>query len=443
MPKKKPGRNGYWQFVLETRDKMGGKRMSKEELESYTGKKWANMSKEERKPFEERAQLARRAFDGTKYTSDGLDIAVVEKQAKEAVDKQQEMRKDISRIIKLADCNQRLDQHIFFIIHINYLTHYPAEDKFYICEIAVSAVCLRNGVVDVFHRLVKPGKLPLGFYGSAKTHSKLTHQLLEFCHEEPYEDNTEEVFTEMVSFMKGHTKEDILTVYTKEIILDMTENVIQNFRAEFSMDEKINVYSLEVMFGTLKNTVAGNLVWPTDSTSQNEVEKDVYSYTADIACQFHEDFDISVFCSKSIVTRYGYMICDHCCPDLNIQLVAGVHVPVGVKVPQNSSGVVTNTPWSYSNESGQQVQEVRGQSSTGYEQHFPRLGGSSHVSTPSVVSFSSMKSARNETQPAPGPRAAARLEQSFRAIQVNEARRDHRNLHFPEHGCDKHAKLAK
>jgi hypothetical protein len=91
------------------------------------------------------------------------------------------------------------------------------------------------------------------------------------------------------------------------------------------------------------------------------------------------------------------MICDHCCPDLNIQLVAGVHVPVGVKVPQNSSGVVTNTPWSYSNESGQQVsyltrqnflvnnsciqvQEVRGQSSTGYEQHFPRLGGSSHVS---------------------------------------------------------------
>jgi hypothetical protein len=41
MPKKKPGRNGYWQFVLETRDKMGGKRMSKEELESYTGKKWA------------------------------------------------------------------------------------------------------------------------------------------------------------------------------------------------------------------------------------------------------------------------------------------------------------------------------------------------------------------------------------------------------------------
>jgi hypothetical protein len=72
------------------------------------------MSKEERKPFEERAQLARRAFDGAKYTSDGLDIAVVEKQAKEAVDKQQEMRKDISRIIKLADCNQSKKLYLKF-----------------------------------------------------------------------------------------------------------------------------------------------------------------------------------------------------------------------------------------------------------------------------------------------------------------------------------------
>lgn len=38
---KKPSKNGYWQFVLETRDKQTNKHMNMEEIKEYAARKWA------------------------------------------------------------------------------------------------------------------------------------------------------------------------------------------------------------------------------------------------------------------------------------------------------------------------------------------------------------------------------------------------------------------
>lgn len=60
--------------------------------------------------------------------------------------------------------------------------------------------------------------------------------------------------------------------------------------------------------------------------------------------------DISVYCSKSIVTRYGYILCDNCCADLNIQVVKGFHVPLNSKIEYSrptsqASSVCANDEW--------------------------------------------------------------------------------------------------
>lgn len=48
--------------------------------------------------------------------------------------------------------------------------------------------------------------------------------------------------------------------------------------------------------------------------------------------QYHYSVDVALFCSKAIVTRLGYVVCDNCCKYLDIELVPGRHVPSKAKV---------------------------------------------------------------------------------------------------------------
>lgn len=90
---------------------------------------------------------------------------------------------------------------MFLIIHINHLTHIVTENIYFICEIAISAFSLKNGIEEIFHRIVQPGKLPLGYAGPARAHSKETHQLFDLVQDEPFPNNTHEVFQDMINFM--------------------------------------------------------------------------------------------------------------------------------------------------------------------------------------------------------------------------------------------------
>lgn len=46
-----------------------------------------------------------------------------------------------------------------------------------------------------------------------------------------------------------------------------------------------NVYSLEFFLYVLKNAVAEAQVWPAISLSADEIERDVYDHTSNIACE--------------------------------------------------------------------------------------------------------------------------------------------------------------
>lgn len=60
------------------------------------------MSKEQRRPFEEKALFERNNLKPGKYTSDGKDVAVLEQTEREANKKIEEMKDNISDEIKMA-----------------------------------------------------------------------------------------------------------------------------------------------------------------------------------------------------------------------------------------------------------------------------------------------------------------------------------------------------
>ncbi|RZB39135.1 Maelstrom domain containing protein [Asbolus verrucosus] len=390
------------------------------------------MSKEERKPYDDRACLARDAYKQVKYTTDGLEIDKVERQAKEAEEKMRNMKNEITRHLKTCAFAELLADEVFLIVHVNHLIYYPAEDEYLLCEIAICAFNLKNGIENVFHRIIKPGKLPLGFYGGALTHSKETHQLLEIVQEEPFENNTEEVFSDIICFMKRFAAIDckLPILYADEKTFEMTTKVFDNFCEKFHFADEIKVYNLQYMFFALRNTAAGQNVWPTETFSYTEIEKDVYSYCPNISCEFHEVSDISVYCSKSIVTRYAYIICDNCCSDMCIQMKPGRHVPENSKI----RNMFTSKSESVCSIDNLSIARRDSFSSQGYGENYPPLGDS-RATTPSIVSFSSMRTPRGRNEASTSKNAAE--EDSHHADGFSESKRFYKNLKFPEHGYKK------
>ncbi|KAJ8929484.1 hypothetical protein NQ314_017816 [Rhamnusium bicolor] len=107
----------------------------------------------------------------------------------------------------------------------------------------------------------------------------------------------------------------------------MIQLVLDTWCMDYQDNCNINVYNLQYMFRMLRNTVARDNVWHTDTYSAREIEKDVYAYAVGISCEYHEITNVPVYCSRSVVVRYAYTICDNCCSDLKIELTPGFHLP--------------------------------------------------------------------------------------------------------------------
>ncbi|KAL3282473.1 hypothetical protein HHI36_005656 [Cryptolaemus montrouzieri] len=206
------------------------------------------------------------------------------------------------------------------------------------CEVAIAGFSLKQGVLNdnIYHAMIKPGPLPLGYAGIANQHSNETHQIELPRIGDEVEDNQEEIFEEIFEFLSSRRRvgsEKLPVLYAAENNLSMVTSVFETWCERFQRNKELfQIYNLQCMFRILRNTVAGSDCWQSDTMSYQEIEKDVYNYTEEIACEFHQMADVLVFCSRSIVVRYAYIICDNCCRDANIDLIPGCHVPSNAKV---------------------------------------------------------------------------------------------------------------
>nr|XP_023029609.1 protein maelstrom homolog [Leptinotarsa decemlineata] len=348
--KKQTSGNAFFHFMQDFKNRQGRHFKNMQEVAEAASPHWNRMSKEQRKPYEEMALMAKNNLRGGKFTSDGLDIEVLENIEKEEQAKIQQMKNDINYIWKVASSNGRIADELIFIIHINIFVHCTSEDRHYPAEIAIACFNLEDGVLpqNVFHRIIKPGMLPLGYASDANAHSKKTHQLRPPMAGED-DNNIKEVFEEMKHFLSnklsGSRRMPIL--YTTERNMKMIQHVLDTWCYDYDEDTPLfKVYSLEYMFRILRNTVAGDDVWTTDTFSTREIEKDVYSFARGICCEYHEVTNVPLYCSRSICVRQAFNICDNCCSDLRITLLPGVHLPDAAltTVRRGSSRTASSAP---------------------------------------------------------------------------------------------------
>lgn len=69
-------------------------------------------------------------------------------------------------------------------------------------------------------------------------------------------------------------------------MIKMVQQVLDTMSFDFEeQDNQFKVYNLQYMFKVLRNSVAGDIVWPTDTYSIREIEKDVNAHTRGISCE--------------------------------------------------------------------------------------------------------------------------------------------------------------
>nr|CAI5827176.1 unnamed protein product [Callosobruchus analis] len=296
------------------------------------------MGKEERRPYEERALMEKNNLRGAKLTSDGYDVAMLEQEESYETKKMEDMRVTINHIITMADKGGVLPEEVFCIIHINIFVYCVAEKRYYPAEIAVSSFSLQDGIPNeesVFHKLVKPGQLPLGYAADAKLVSNETHQIDPPTFGDD-EYNIEEVFYDLKKFLEtrlvGSRRMPILYAHAKQ--MKIVQQVLDTWCEDFGEPLLFQVYNLHYLFRMLRNAVARSNMWSSDTFSDRVIEMDKFAYSKGICCRFHDVTSAPHHCSRSVVVRYAYTICDNCCGDLDIPLVPGHHVPPASKVPK-------------------------------------------------------------------------------------------------------------
>nr|CAD7439365.1 unnamed protein product [Timema bartmani] len=131
----------------------------------------------------------------------------------------------------------------------------------------------------------------------------------------------------------GHTyaeidREDAEKKEKQERIEREIEEQINKLKLTPTVENNFRVLPLMKLFYEMRNACSSSERFPKISLAEAELEKDVFAYTPKIGCEFHEKYDANIYCSLSLVRRWGFLIADHCCKFLNIPLKDGFHCPV-------------------------------------------------------------------------------------------------------------------
>ncbi|XP_075233657.1 germ-plasm component protein maelstrom [Lycorma delicatula] len=339
--KKQPPRNGYYFLMLEHRrqEEERGRNITMKQASDEVKELWAGMAKTEKDYYNKMADEHKRLQNEEKYNTLGMSFSELGKMQLERERDKRIMDEIIRDTIRHLDKNTTLRTKVFHVIHINYYCETDTR-HFIPAEIAIAKFNLEDGIIDTLHRYVSPGNLPLGYRFIATEHINNTHKTpIDW---DKGETDMNKLFNSIKSFIKpeGMTgelpplytmPENVNTNSSDKAVKGVLKELCENHGEE---PDLFRVYMLGKLFYELRNACNsdGKNMFPTQSIAESELEKDVFNYTRGIACKFHEDEDVVQFCSLSTVQAWIFLICDHCCHDLNINMRPGFHCPKSADV---------------------------------------------------------------------------------------------------------------
>lgn len=323
---KKAPANGFYYFMLEYKQRQGNTYRSMRDVADVAGAHWKNMSTEQKRPYEDKAKRER---NNAKYTSINENIDVLKREDKAKVDRENKMRTDIKNTVANNLDFGRLADTSFYLIHINDFFYCRSDKRHYPAEIALLRFNLNYGVLDsnIYHAIVQPGRLPLGYAAEAKDRAAETHQL-----QYPFENdacNFGEIMENIRQFLKvdfNTAESSCPPLYTSEKDFAKVDNILDFLCDDYGyVRDHFKLYETEYLLYHLRNREGP--VWPSISNAKMELERDPYNFTCGIGCELHETSEIGYHCSRSHVVRTAFTICDCVCPDMGIALIPGQHVP--------------------------------------------------------------------------------------------------------------------
>uniref|UniRef100_A0A1B0D1X9 Uncharacterized protein n=1 Tax=Phlebotomus papatasi TaxID=29031 RepID=A0A1B0D1X9_PHLPP len=339
MPKK---RQPFYFFMLDVQKKNAerGKRYSLREMPEIAAPLWANMTKEEKKPYEEQAKH----YNGTERaggnikTCHGVDYSEVEREQRQAAKEEKTMKEEVREMIKRAILSQSLTTQKFFLIHINYFCESKdvnGDLRYDPAELAILEFSLQDGIGRGMHTLINLREIPYGYYYEAKRHSSDTHNL-PLPPDTVGNTNIRDAIIEVIKFVNYNDEDVCSPIFTFDDHIPVVRSVIREVLNSRSTGPPIDIriYSLSELLFNLKNAshdhaVATALSPPFASVflAESYLDRGTFDYAEGLPCEFHEANDRVPYCSQTKIRGWAFSIIKSCAQDLGIEFVPGKHEP--------------------------------------------------------------------------------------------------------------------
>lgn len=351
MASKKKVRNSFYFFMVDYREREEARGSTfpngMRDVAIAADSEWQNFTPEQKKPYEAMAKKwksdQRQTAD--KFTTLGTRFKTVDEKLRREEEENSIMDQTIEAVFQSLQNKADLMDEKFFLMHVNFYcqleNHNSSTDVFIPAEIAIVEFNLQYGVLREYHTFVR-ANIPSGYAFSAKTHSEETHEI------PPNFELGEKIFIKILHDIKsfliqGQTSRILPPVYTMpnnrnlNNSLDAVKSTLKclcESSVSVTDDSIFRVFNLGKLLFQLKNACQkyhSEEIKNTEHLAETDLEADYFS-SRRIGCEFHTKIDRTLCCSLSVVKRWAYIICDHCCQYLGIPLILGKHCPIDADV---------------------------------------------------------------------------------------------------------------
>ncbi|CAG4961609.1 unnamed protein product [Colias eurytheme] len=332
MPKKPP-RNAFYFYMVNFKEEQRMKGIHYEnmaEVAEAAGPLWRDAPPSIRTKFETMAKREKEKHNlpTKKFTSTGVSFAEIEQQEREQKEAEEAERKDIKNFVAINTISGRAPSIDIFLMDVNAFCKVGSE--YLIGECTILRFNLQDGIMNIYHEMINPGSIPMGYAYEAKLGSQ------EFCIPLPDEtiprSNYMHILATTIDYLKqnkrnANTLPPIFTMPDK--VAPVQDFIVQMCRRAEEDDSLFRVYKLDTLFFTLINAIKSrpDEGFPKESLALVQLKKDMFKYTPGIGCEHHNTEDKTVECTTSRVKRWAFTIMDSCCPVVGVDMKPGKHLP--------------------------------------------------------------------------------------------------------------------
>ncbi|XP_072943387.1 protein maelstrom homolog [Epargyreus clarus] len=331
MPKKAP-KNAFYFFMVDFREEQRKKGINygkMNEVADAAGPFWRDATPAIKAKYEQIAKQEKEKnnIPDKKYTSTGIPLSEIERQEKELREAVEAELKDIKNLVKLKSFNGEIINEDFYIMDVNY--YCKVGSGYLIGESTILRFNLQDGIHEIYHEIVNPGYIPVGYASDVKYFS---NELGLDMPDESGRSNYMQILANTIDYLKKKDRNSKILppIFVMPDKILPVQDFIQQMCYRAGEDIALfRVYRLDSLFFTLINAIKTrpDEGFPKESLAIQQLKKDMFKYTPGVGCSHHEESDKAIECTASRVKRQAYTILDSCCPVVGIEPQPGKHLP--------------------------------------------------------------------------------------------------------------------